>query len=96
MLLGDWEVGGIINARSGLPIEVGIVRPDVVDSVPNPAAPDAPNRRRSFSLGFWRTVDASAGFRLPAGFIAVVNTPGGGASRNVRRPNRLRPAILPG
>jgi hypothetical protein len=26
---------------------------------------------------------------LPAGFIAVVNTPGGGASRNVRRPNLI-------
>ncbi|HEY8412979.1 MAG TPA: carboxypeptidase regulatory-like domain-containing protein, partial [Pyrinomonadaceae bacterium] len=29
-LLGDWEIGGIVNARSGLPIEVGITRPDVV------------------------------------------------------------------
>jgi hypothetical protein len=28
---------------------------------------------------------------LPAGFVGVVNTPGGGASRNVRRPN-----IVPG
>jgi len=26
---------------------------------------------------------------LPAGFIAVVNTPGGGASRNVRRPDLI-------
>src|SRR4030095_12886419 len=28
-ILGDWEVGTIVNARSGLPLEVGIVRPDV-------------------------------------------------------------------
>jgi len=26
-LLGNWEVGGIANARSGLPLEIGIVRP---------------------------------------------------------------------
>jgi hypothetical protein len=31
---------------------------------------------------------------LPLGFIAVVNTPGGGASRNVRRPN-LIPGVSP-
>ena len=29
-LLGDWELGGIVYARSGLPIEIGITRPDVV------------------------------------------------------------------
>src|SRR6185503_3641931 len=29
-LLGNWEIGGIINARSGLPLEIGITRPDVV------------------------------------------------------------------
>ena len=29
-LLGGWDVGGIVNARSGLPIDVRITRPDVV------------------------------------------------------------------
>jgi hypothetical protein len=71
-LLGNWTVGGIVNARSGLPIEVGITRPDVVflDAAGN--------------------VFGSAG----AGRIAVINTPGGGSSRNVRRPN-LIPGINP-
>ncbi len=29
-LLGGWQVGSIINARSGVPVEVLVVRPDVV------------------------------------------------------------------
>src|SRR5205814_8390658 len=29
-LLGNWDVGGIANGRSGLPIDVRITRPDVV------------------------------------------------------------------
>src|SRR4029079_11800055 len=28
-LLGNWEVGGIANARSGLPVNVLITRPDI-------------------------------------------------------------------
>lgn len=66
-LLGGWEVGTIINARSGLPIDVRVTRPDVV------------------------YVDASGKvFSSPAaGRNAVINTPGGGASRGVRRPDLI-------
>jgi hypothetical protein len=68
-LLGNWEVGTILNARTGLPIDMRIVRNDVV------------------------YVD-SAGlvYNSPGvGRTAVINTPGGGASRNVRRPD-----VIPG
>jgi hypothetical protein len=71
-VLGGWDLGGIVNARSGLPIDVRITRPDIV------------------------YVDASgAVFNNPAvGRSAVINTPGGGNSRNVRRPN-LVPGVDP-
>ncbi len=29
-LLGGWEVGGIFNARSGVPINVLVTRPDIL------------------------------------------------------------------
>jgi hypothetical protein len=69
VLLGGWDVGGILNARSGVPIDVRITRPDVV------------------------YVDAAGVvFNNPAaGRTAVINTPGGGNSRNVRRPD-----VVPG
>jgi len=71
-VLGGWDVGGIVNARSGLPIDVRITRPDVV------------------------YVDGAGNvFNNPAaGRTAIVNTPGGGNSRNVRRPN-LVPGVDP-
>ena len=72
VLLGGWDVGGIVNGRSGLPIDVKITRPDIVyrdaagNIFNNPAAD--------------RTV--------------VINTPNGGSTRNVRRPD-LVPGVDP-
>ena len=67
-VLGNWDVGGIVNARSGLPIDVRITRPDVV------------------------YVDgAGNAFNNPAiGRTAVINTPNGGNTRNVRRPDLVQ------
>src|SRR4249919_2138686 len=65
---------------SGVPLEIGIVRPDVVmQCVSTAGCGGLPN-------GF---VAQLATAPLPLGFIAVVNTPGGGASRNVRRPDLI-------
>jgi hypothetical protein len=71
-LTGGWSFGGIANARSGLPIEVRIARPDIafVDAAGN--------------------VFGSAA----VGRTAVVNTPGGGNTRNFRRPD-LVPGVDP-
>ncbi|HEU4936882.1 MAG TPA: hypothetical protein VFT39_10545, partial [Vicinamibacterales bacterium] len=71
-LFGDWQVGGIVNARSGLPVPVQIVRPDVVyrDAAGNIFASAAVDR------------------------IAIINTPRGGSTRNVRRPD-LIPGVDP-
>ena len=71
-ILGNWDVGGIVNARSGLPIDVRITRPDVV------------------------YVDGTGNiFNNPAaGRTAIINTPNGGSSRNVRRPD-LVPGVAP-
>ncbi len=87
-LFGDMEIGTIINARSGIPIEVLVVRPDVVIQCTNPAAGCTAGEVRPMPA----TINAAT--PLPAGFTAVVNTPGGGASRNVRRPDLL-PGISP-
>jgi hypothetical protein len=71
-ILGGWEVGTIVNARSGLPIDLRVTRPDVV------------------------YFDATGKvFTSPAaGRTALINTPGGGSSRNVRRPD-LIPGVNP-
>jgi hypothetical protein len=82
-IFGNVEIGGIVNARSGLPIEVGIARPDVVIQCTNAAAGCNAGEVRSLP----GTINATT--PLPAGFTAVINTPGGGASRNVRRPDLI-------
>jgi len=87
-VFSNWEVGTIFNARTGLPIEVGIVRPDVVIQCTNPSAGCNSGEVRALP----GTISAAS--PLPAGFTAVVNVPGGGASRNVRRPD-LIPGVNP-
>jgi hypothetical protein len=66
-LLGGWEVGAILNGRSGLPVQVTVARNDIV------------------------YVDGAGNvFNNPAADrTAVVNTPGGGASRGTRRPDLI-------
>lgn len=87
-ILGGWQVGTIFNARSGVPVEVLVTRPDVV--VQCQQAAGCPNGSGGFfANGFVAQLPTfnSSFTALPQGFVAVVNTPGGGNSRNIRRPN---------
>jgi hypothetical protein len=90
-ILGNWTIGTIVNTRSGLPLEIGIVRPDVVIQCQNAAGCVVPTAGgpTTFANGFVAQLPGTINGTnpLPPGFIAVVNTPGGGASRNVRRPD---------
>ena len=78
-LAGGWQIGGITNFRSGVPIDVLITRPDLA------------------YVGNAGTSIAGQVFGSPVitnGVVqttAVVNVPGGGNSRNVRRPD-----VVPG
>ncbi len=89
--LGGWDVGGIVNARSGLPVEVLVVRPDTVavcvqtgGCVVNNTATTTITVPQGFTANL-PTVSTTQ--PLPVGFVATINTLGGGASRNIRRPN---------
>ncbi|MCC6367257.1 MAG: TonB-dependent receptor [Bryobacterales bacterium] len=72
MLAGSWQVGGLLNLRSGVPVDVLMVRPDI-------AYQDTRDGRFYSSP----VVDTNGTIYTKP----VVNTPGGGASRNVRRPD---------
>ncbi|MEO8051831.1 MAG: carboxypeptidase regulatory-like domain-containing protein [Acidobacteriota bacterium] len=71
-ILGGWQLGGIVNARAGVPMDVLITRPDIT-YIDNRNG----NEYTSPVLG----TDGSI-YTTP-----VVNTLGGGNSRNIRRPD---------
>lgn len=79
IVAGGWQVGSIVNFRSGVPIDVLITRPDIA-YVGNPGTSIAGQTFASpvVTGGVVQTT-------------AVVNVPGGGNSRNIRRPN-----VVPG
>jgi hypothetical protein len=94
-VLGDWQVGSVVNFRSGVPIDVLITRPDVAyvgvsgspyagqvfsNPVLNPSCPAFTTNGSLIGPGVCTA--------------AVINTPGGGNTRNIRRPNRV-PGVSP-
>jgi outer membrane receptor protein involved in Fe transport len=96
-VFGNWEVGTIMNMRSGLPIDVTITRPDVVAvcAAASCVVNDSATTTRTVQQGFTVQLPSVSGTQaLPTGFIAVVNGPGGGSSRQTRRPDLL-PGVNP-
>jgi hypothetical protein len=70
-IVGGWELGGVYNFRTGLPIQLLLTRNDIVYR----------DRRNGKIYGTPVIVD---------GFVetdAMVNSPGGGSSRQFRRPD---------
>lgn len=86
-IFGGWTLGGIYNGRSGKPLDIRIARADlVIQCVQVGGCPNAAGGTiAQGTVG--RFANPSATSPLPTGFIAVINTPGGNASRNTRRPD---------
>ncbi|HJZ97505.1 MAG TPA: TonB-dependent receptor [Candidatus Solibacter sp.] len=70
-LVGGWEVGGIYNGRTGLPVDVTITRPDLAYQI------NGTNQYVQAQILNGTTVTTTA----------VINNPYGGAFRNNRRPS---------
>lgn len=70
-IVGGWEIGGIFNARSGLPMPIQITRPDVI--------------YQDTRTGLYYANPVLVNGKPVT--VALMNTIGGGASRNVRRPD---------
>jgi hypothetical protein len=78
-ILGGWQVGTVFNTRSGLPIEVLMTRPDFV--------------YRNTTTG-QITSSPVIGANGVIQTVPIINVPGGGNSRNRRRPD-LVPGVDP-
>lgn len=85
------KVGGIYNGRSGVPLNILVTRADVV--VQCVQAGGCVNGTGGANIAQGTVARLSSG-ALPTGFAAVINTPGGNASRNTRRPD-LVPGVSP-
>lgn len=89
-IASGWQVGGVMNFRTGVPIDVLITRPDVV-FVGTPASPysgvvfSAPVLNASCPS----YVDQGTSVGPGVCTVARINTLGGGNTRNIRRPNRV-------
>jgi hypothetical protein len=70
-VLGGWQLGGIVNARTGLPVDIRITRPDIVyRDTRNNTIVNAPIVANGTPVT-----------------VPVINVPGGGNSRDVRFPD---------
>src|SRR5262249_53608293 len=70
-LFGDWQVGTVFNTRSGVPIDVLITRPDFV--------------YRNTTTGQITANPVTVNGVIQT--VPIINVPGGGNSRNRRRPD---------
>lgn len=87
MIFGGWQIGGVYNGRSGSPVDLRITRADTVAVCQNSTGCTlgATTVAQGFVIAQPSTISSAS--PLPSGFVVVVNTPGGNASRNTRRPN---------
>jgi hypothetical protein len=91
-VVGNWEVGTIVNVRSGFPVPVQITRPDVAfQALPGVTFNGASIAGQTFNGALTTSVAGIAGCPTNVCTVAVINTIGGGNTRNVRRPD-----VVPG
>ena len=83
------QIGGVYNGRSGQPLDVRITRADLaIQCTQADGCPTGVAGQANIPFGtVGRFFNPSSANPLPTGFTAVVNTPGGNASRNTRRPD---------